>query len=62
MEKELERKRLEEQSLALAKNHSQLRELGTGLQRRNICKNSSALVPYSLSHLETKLIKRPCLK
>ena len=61
MEKELERKRLEEQSLALAEVHSQLRELGTGLRRLNICKNSSALVPYSLTP-RNKIAKKAMLE
>lgn len=61
MEKELERKRLEEQSLALAEVHSQLREPGTGLRRRKSGKSSSALVPYSLTPRD-KIAKKAMLE
>ena len=44
MEKELERKRLEEQSLALAEVHLQLRNPGTDLWIRKSGKSSSTLV------------------
>ena len=61
MEKELKRKRLEEQSLALAEVHSQLREPGTGLRRRKSGKSSSALVPYSLTPRD-KIAKKAMLE
>lgn len=60
-EKELERKRLEDQNLALAEVSSQAREPGTGLRRRKSGKSSSALVPYSLTPRD-KIAKKAMLE
>ena len=61
MEKEIERKKIEEQNLALAEVGSQLREPGTSLRRRKSGKSTSALVPYSLTPRD-KIAKKAMLE
>ena len=61
MEKEMEKKKIEEQNLALAEVGSQLREPGTSLRRRKSGKSTSALVPYSLTPRD-KIAKKAMLE